>query len=668
MCQRRFIRPLHDPTTVVGVIDLAQLGSTAVLLAVGVTIYGLLVGVVGIAQRDGRMTASSRFASHGAFVALTLAVAVMQIALLTNDFGVSYVADTSSRFSPTWVKVVSMWAGLEGSILLWAWILAGYGSLLAGTAPNSPLRPWAVVVMSGVQLFFVGVIGLVANPFAPVLNPPFDGAGPNPLLQNHWMMAIHPVLMYLGVVGLTVPFAYAIAALITGRSGAAWMRETRTWTLTGWAFLSAAIVAGGWWSYEVLGWGGYWAWDPVENLIFLPWLTATALVHSVQVQERRRMLKGWNVFLVVLTFNLSILSTFLIRSGVLSSVHAFGDGPIGPVFLGFFLVVTVVAFGLAAWRRTSLRDQAELDSALSREGGFLLNNVLFTAMAFAVLLGTLFPLIVEALSGDKVTVGAPFFDRVSVPLWLAVLALMAIGPLLPWRKAASQTVRTNLVWLLLGGVVAGLATYLGGVRRPYPLATFTLAGVNLASLALLLVGPVRMRARATGRHVLSAAVEVVRDQRRKVGSMIVHFGVVIIAVAVAASGGYRVDTQLRLPFGEAVTFEGYQLLAREPYSESLPQRVSHGAVIDVVRDGRVLATLRPRINEFRNARQQVTTPGVLYRPFEDVYLSLSQIDPDGRWVIVRAVRSPLVTWIWVGGLVLVLGTVYALGPGPVPRR
>lgn len=649
-------------------IDLPSLGTAAVLLAVGVTVYGIVAGILGIARRDGRTLTSARYASHAAFAALTLAVVVMQLALLTDDFSVSYVARTSSRFSPLWVKIVSMWAGLEGSILLWAWILAGYNALLALLAPNTSLRPWALVAMNGVQLFFVWAIGFVANPFARVPVPPIDGAGPNPLLQNHWMMAVHPVLMYLGIVGLTVPFAYAMAALITGRSGTDWMRETRAWTLTGWAFLSAAIIAGGWWSYEVLGWGGYWAWDPVENLIFLPWLTATAFVHSVQVQERRRMLKAWNVFLIVLTFNLSILSTFLIRSGVLSSVHAFGDGPIGPVFLGFFLLVTVASFGLAAWRRDQLRDHAELDGVVSREGGFLVNNVLFTAMAFAVLLGTLFPLVVEAVSGEKVTVGAPFFDRISIPLWLAVLALMGIGPLLPWRKAATQRVRTNLAWLVAGGLVTGAAAYLLGMRRPYPLATIALAGYNLVSLALLVGGPIRARSRATGRRIVGVAADYAREHRRRVGSMIVHFGVVIIAVAVAASGGYRVDTQLRLAFDAPVAFEGYTLIARRTYTENLPQRASEGAVIDVERNGRALATLRPRINRFRNAQQAVTTPGVLYRPFEDVYLSLSQIDPDGRWVIVRAVRSPLVTWIWWGGAILVLGTVYALVPGLARER
>ena len=647
-------------------MSLGQLGNFSVLLAAGLAIYGVLTGLLGLTRRDGRLLASARLAAITLFLALTAAMAIMETALLTDDFSVKYVAETSSVFSPLWVKIVTLWAALEGSILLWAWILSGYTALLAMLAPNTPLRPWAIVVLSVVQLFFLGVVAFVANPFITLPVPPPDGPGPNPLLQNHWMMAVHPVLMYLGVVGLTVPFAYAIAALIIRRPGSEWMSETRTWTLAGWGFLTTAIIAGGWWSYEVLGWGGYWAWDPVENLILLPWLTATAFIHSVQVQERRRMLKAWNVFLIVLTFNLSILATFLIRSGVLSSVHAFGDGPVGPVFLGFFLFVTLVAFGLVAVRWDQLRDQAELDSPVSREGGFLLNNVLFIAITFAVLLGTLFPLLVEAVSGDKVTVGSPFFNRTTVPLWLGLLALMGIGPLLPWRRAEHQTLLTNLGWLLLGAVAAGSAGFLLGVHKPYPLATVALAGLNLVSLGLLMGGAVRARTKATGRSTLGVFRDYTKDSKRRFGSMIVHLGIVVIALGVAGSGAYRVDTQLRLAVGETAVFQGYQLTLQRLYNEDLPQRTSQGAVVSVARDDRNLATLRPRINNFRNSDQSVTTPGVLYRPLEDVYLNLSLVDETQQSIVLRTVSSPLVSWIWVGAVVVLLGTLYALSPQARP--
>jgi len=647
-------------------MNLGQLGSASVLLALGLTLYGIVAGVLGATRRDTRLLASARMSAVTVFLVLSAALAVMELALLTDDFSVSYVAETSSVSSPLWVKIVTLWAALEGSILLWAWILAGYTAALALIAPNTPLRPWGLAVMQGVQLFFVGVVSSIANPFTVLAVPPLEGPGPNPLLQNHWMMTVHPVLMYLGVVGLTVPFAYAIAALITKRPGSEWMKETRAWTLLGWGFLSAAIVVGGWWSYEVLGWGGYWAWDPVENLSFLPWLTATAFIHSVQVQERRRMLKVWNIFLIVLTFNLTILSTFLIRSGVLSSVHSFGAGPIGPVFLGFFLVVLAAAFSLVALRWDQLRDHAELDSPISREGGFLLNNVLFSAMTFMVLLGTLFPLIVEAFTGDKVTVGAPFFNQLSVPLWLAVLALMGIGPLLPWRRVEGQTLLRNLLWLGAGALATGVAAYLLGVRKPYPLLTVALCGYNLVSLGLLLGGAVRARVYATGRNPLGVFRDYALESRRRFGSIVVHFGIVVIALGVAGSSGYRVDSQLRLSFGEPTSFQGFELTAQRLYQESLPQRTSEGAVIEVAREGRTLGTVRPRINRFRNAQQNVTSPGVLYLPFEDVYLNLVNIDEGGQSVVVRAVRSPLITWIWLGALIVVLGTGYALLPQRQP--
>ena len=315
-------------------ISLGQLGSASWLLALALTLYAALAGIVGARRRDARLLTSARLAAVAVFLAVTAAMAVMEAALLADDFSVSYVAEHSRIASPLWVKVVTLWAALEGSLLLWAWLLAGYTALLATTAPNTALKPWALAVMQLVLVFFIGVSALAASPFEVLAAVPLDGPGPNALLQNHWMMAVHPVLLYLGFTGLTVPFAFAMAALITKRPGSDWMSQTRRWTLTGWGFLSAGIVAGGWWSYEVLGWGGFWAWDPVENVSFLPWLTATAFIHSVQVQERRRMLKAWNAFLVTLTFALSILGTFLIRSGILSSVHAFGDGPVGPVFPG----------------------------------------------------------------------------------------------------------------------------------------------------------------------------------------------------------------------------------------------------------------------------------------------------------------------------------------------
>ncbi|HEX7040893.1 MAG TPA: heme lyase CcmF/NrfE family subunit [Trueperaceae bacterium] len=643
-------------------LELGVVGGAAAFLAFAVALYGAVAGSVGAGRRDARLMTSARLAAVAGFLVATVAVLVMEAALLTDDFSVAYVAQHSRVASPVWVKVVTMWAALEGSILLWAWLLSGYTALVAAVAPLNPLRPWALAVMQGVQTFFFFVLAFLANPFTVLANPPLDGPGPNELLQNHWMMAVHPLLMYLGFVGLTVPFAYAMAALITRRPGAEWMTMTRRWTLTGWGFLSAAIVAGGWWSYEVLGWGGYWAWDPVENTSLMPWLTATAFIHSVQVQERRHMLKPWNVALILTTFSLSILGTFLTRSGVVSSVHAFGNGPVGPAFLAFFVLVVLFAFGLLATRWEEVKDRAELDSLVSREGGFLGVNVLFLAITFAVLLGTLFPLIVEALTGDRVTVGAPFFDQVTLPLWLLVLLLMGIGPLLPWRKAEEQSLRRNLAWLLGGLVVAGAAAWLLGVRKAFPALTVALAGYNLVSLGLLLSGALVPRLRLAGRPALDVLRSYAHENRRRVGSMIVHFAVVVIAVGVAFSSGYRVDEQVRLDVGGSAEFEGYTLTATDLFVDPTPARVSAGVLVEVRRGERLLTTLRPRINVFAGSARGIPTPDVMYTPWHDVYLSLnSNVTPETTFVVLRVVKSPLVTWIWVGGAILVLGTAYALG-------
>ena len=651
-------------------LSLATVGSASVLLALAVAVYAFLVGILGAVRHDARLQTSARYASVAVFLAMTAAVAIMQTALLTDDFSVKYVAETSISTSPTWVKVATMWAALEGSVLLWAWLLSAYTALLALVAPNTPLRPWALVTMSVVSVFFISVNGVVASPFIELANPPPEGPGANPLLQNHWMMSVHPVLMYLGFVGLTVPFAYAMAALITRRPGSEWMTHSRTWTLAGWGFLGVAKIAGGWWSYEVLGWGGYWAWDPVENVSLLPWLTATAFIHGVQVQERRRMLKAWNLLLIILTFALTILGTFIIRSGVISSVHSFGDGPVGPYFLGFFLLVVVAAFGLLALRWDDVQDRADLDSVVSREGSFLLGNVLFLAITFAVLLGTLFPLVVEAFTGQKVTVGTPFFNRITFPLWLSVLALMGIGPLLPWRRANHQSLARNLAWLLGAALLAGGAAYALGVHKLYPLLTVALAAYNLTSVVLLLSGSIVPRMRLSGRGFFPVFAQYAAESRRRMGSIIVHFAIVVIALGIAGSGGYRVDQQLRINLGESAEFQGYELRAVDRFMEQTPGRIRAGAVVEVWRGERQITTLRPSVSVYGGTQARpVPTPDVYYGPLSDVYLNIAgTVSPDQNFIVLRAVQSPLVAWIWVGALILIVGTVYSLLPPARPAK
>src|SRR5215203_1591070 len=464
-----------------------------------------------------------------------LAAFAMERALLTHDFSLQYVAGNGSRSTPLLYTFASLWAALEGSIILWSVVLGGYLVAVVHRFRgrlSDPLVGWATLTMLVVAAFFFALMLGPANPFKEVAGAvPADGPGPNPLLQNHPLMAIHPPMLYLGYVGFTVPFAFAVAALVTGRVGEGWLSVTRRWTLVSWGFLSVGIVLGAWWSYEVLGWGGYWAWDPVENASFLPWLTATAYLHSVIVQERRAMLRVWNLSLLVATFSLTILGTFLTRSGVLDSVHAFTESPIGPSILGFFALVVTTSIALIGWRGDRLRSPGSIDAPVSREGAFLANNVLFTVFAFVVLLGTVFPLLVEALQDRRTVVGAPYFDRLSMPIGIALLFLMAIAPVLPWRKASGELLRERLFWPAWAGAGAlGLAVVVGATGF-WSLVAFGLAGCA-AGAAL------RQVVLATRRQGWRGLVG------RANGGMIVHLGVIVIAVALVASNAYTKTADL----------------------------------------------------------------------------------------------------------------------------
>src|SRR5688572_17971539 len=402
--------------------------------------------MVGAKIGNERLTATARSIAYVIFLLMFVANSAMIYGLVTHDFSISYVAQVGSRATPVFFTVISLWSSLEGSILFWGLVLSGFTA--AATYLNrgrlGALGDYATGTMLGVGVFFYLLLIGPADPFLLVSPAPLDGPGPNPLLQNHILMAIHPPFLYLGYVGMTVPFAVAFGALLSGKLDDTWVRETRRWTTTAWMFLSLAIMMGMWWSYEVLGWGGYWAWDPVENASFMPWLTATAFLHSVMVQERRGMLRVWNLSLIIATFTLTILGTFLTRSGVLNSVHAFSESNIGAWFLSFLGLAAATGIGLIAWRGDRLRTPGQIDSPVSREGAFLANNLLFAGFAFVVLLGTVFPLLVEALQDKKLSVGEPYFDRMTVPIGLSLLFLMAVAPALPWRAASGEVLRRRL--------------------------------------------------------------------------------------------------------------------------------------------------------------------------------------------------------------------------------
>ncbi|HZD04223.1 MAG TPA: heme lyase CcmF/NrfE family subunit, partial [Longimicrobiales bacterium] len=538
----------------------AQIGTLALMVALPVALWGAGASLVGARRGHAALVASGRNAALAFFGLATLAVGAMEYALLTHDFSVGYVAHVGSRGTPTFITAISLWAALEGSILFWLWVLALYTGLCAWLyrSRHRAELPYATATLLGIGVFFLIVLLGPSNPFETVSPVPLDGPGPNPLLQNHPLMALHPPAQYLGYVGFSVPFAFAVAALATGRVDAWWVRAVRRWTLAAWIFLTLAIIAGGWWAYEVLGWGGYWAWDPVENAALMPWLVGTAFLHSIMVQERREMLRGWNVALVVTTFALTIFGTFLTRSGVIGSVHAFSESPIGPLFLGFLAVVLIFSTALVLWRSTPLRSPGRLDSLLSREAAFLVGNLLFLGLTFTVFLGTVFPLAAEALTGTKVSVGTPYFNGMTVPLLAAVVFLMGVGPALPWRRSGAGGLRRRFLAPAAAGVAATAVALLLGGRGFWPLLTFGLSGFTAWVMLSEVARGVRVRS-GRGEAPPVALARLVAGNRRRYGGYVVHLGVILAAVGITASWNHRTEDEATLRPGEVLDVGGYTL-------------------------------------------------------------------------------------------------------------
>ena len=633
----------------------AALGSAGIILGFVASLGGIVTLGVGLWRRRTRLLIAGRTYVWLVAIGAVVAFGAMELALLTHDWSIAFVANNSSRHTPFPYNVATLWSALEGSIILWATVLSGYMVVTAlkfRTRASDALVGWATLTMFTVSLFFFGLMLPNIGPADPFAATPFsipagfDGPGPNALLQNHILMAFHPPLLYLGYVGFTVPFAFAIAALVTGRLGEGWLLETRRWTLFAWGFLSFGIVLGAWWSYEVLGWGGAWAWDPVENASFLPWLTGTAYLHSVMVQERRGMLRVWNLTLLCATFALTILGTFLTRSGVLDSVHAFTESGIGIWVLTFFALIVLVTIGLIGWRGDRLRAPGRIDSPLSREGAFLFNNLFFAVFAFAVLLGTVWPLIVEAVNGERLSVGRPWFDFFGMVLGLGLLLMMAIAPVLPWRKTNTETLARRLQWPAWSGVGAVVFAVVVQARGFAPLVAFGLGGFA-AGAAL------RQVALSTRRQGWRGFVG------RANGGMIVHLGVVLLVVGYIASTTFQTSREVRLTPGQTITIEGHKLQYVGSTTSVDARRTSVGARIRV--DGGKEYT--PELRRFPNSAQAIGTPSVRTGPFDDVYLSLLT-SPDGSDAVnLRVIIEPLAVWMWIGGGVIAFGTLLAAWPG-----
>ncbi|OGQ39771.1 MAG: hypothetical protein A2W61_02825, partial [Deltaproteobacteria bacterium RIFCSPLOWO2_01_44_7] len=553
--------------------------------------------------------------------------------------------------TPRFYAAISLWSSLEGSILLWGWVLSGYTALCIYRNRNKfeNLMPWVCISLFAIGAFFYLVLAIPANPFQSVYPVPDNGPGPNPLLQNHWLMGLHPPMLYLGYVGMSVPFSFAIASLVTGDLSNAWVSITRRWFLIAWMFLSIAIVLGGWWSYAVLGWGGYWAWDPVENASFMPWLTGTAFLHSIMVEERRQMLKIWNLVLICMTFLLTLLGTFLTRSGVLDSVHSFTESEIGLYFLFSIGIALAIATALLIWKGPQFKSPGKLDHPLSRETAFLINNLLFVCFCFVVLLGTMYPLIVEALRGVKVTVGAPFFNQMVVPLALLIILLMGVGVALPWKKGDPKTLLKLLRWPVLLMAVAVVIAFILGIKKPLVLITVAFATLSL-SIMLIEMATVFWRAK-----------RVFSLNPRRYGGFVVHIGIIFVSIGVALSGNYQKENQVHLKLGDIFEMEPYQIKLDKLYGDPQPQRFEVIAKIEVFKNGRPLGYLNPKLNFYPNNREPVGSPAVYSTVTGDLYLTLMAFEHNRLEATIRTMVTPAVSWIWGGGGVIVLGVLISAG-------
>jgi cytochrome c-type biogenesis protein CcmF len=656
---------------------MSVLGSYVLLLALALAGYSFLAGLLALAARPAgweRLSETARRAGIASFGTVFIAAVVLVTSAFRNDFSMAYIFHHSNRDLPLPYKFATLWSGQEGSLLFWSLLLSGYGLVLRMRhKTDEALFAHASVVIAAVQVFFLLLLNFAARPFAVMQGTlPADGNGLNPLLQ-YTEMVIHPPMLYLGYVGFTVPFAFALGALIMKYPGDKWIHITRRWTMVTWAFLTLGIPLGAHWAYYVLGWGGYWGWDPVENASLMPWLIGTAFLHSVMMQERRGMLKVWNMWLVFAMFWLSILGTYLTRSGVLNSVHAFAQSPIGDWFK-WFLVVTFVVFAAFFFANKSyLTSEHRLESLISRESSFLFNNLLFVVACFTVLLGTWFPLVSEYLLGYKQTVGPVFFNSVIPPVALLLLFLTAVGPLLAWRKTSLGSLKRNFLWPALGALAVGVLMVGFGVRPWRDLSYFyALMTAMLATLVVLTVTSEFVRgsrviSRHTGQNLAASMLHLCHRNTRRYGGYIVHFGVALLFIGVLGAV-FNQEAEKEMAFGDKLAIGPYTLVSRSYTQEEYPNYSADVAIMQVFKGGRQIDTLYPESRFFPSSQQQQHIPTVRSTLKEDLYVVYEGQNPDTGRPIIKAHLNPLVSWIWIGVLVMIFGTIVALVPNAAPLR
>ena len=642
---------------------MASLGYFTLLAAFVVCSYATVASVAGARLRSRRLVESGVGAAHLVTGLMTLASLVIVRAFLVDDYSIKYVQHSSDAVQPFFYKITSYWGGLDGSMLFWVFLLAVCGSIAVhvNRDRHRELIPYSVAVISLVQLFFLFVMIVHKNPFETYLTEaPTSGRGLNPLLQNPYMV-IHPPSLYVGFVGMTIPYAFCMAALITGRLDDSWLRAVRRWTMVSWLFLSFGLTLGMIWAYEELGWGGFWGWDPVENAGLLPWFTGTAFLHSGMVQERRNMLRVWNVSLVIITFFLTIFGTFMTRSGVVQSLHAFGeDNALVWMFSVFMIAILAASFALVIYRLPLLRVPNDLESWASREAAFLVNNWLLLFSAFFVLFATMFPTLSEALTGNRLTVGPPFFIRWMVPIGLALLFLTGIGPLLAWRKSTTANLRDQFQWPVVAGVVTGGAVVALGVRVWSSALCFALASFAFGTVVQEFWRGAAVRRRATGSGVLTAIIDLVGRSRRRYGGYIVHVGIVLMFLGFAGEG-LKQDRQVLLRPGQQTTVGHFTIRHDLIAVTDDGQKQMVTAHLTVFENGRELARLYPARWFYRQHEEEPTTEVAIRRsPLEDLYLVMAGFDLKDQSASLQVVITPLVTWIWIGFGVMAVGTGIAL--------
>jgi cytochrome c-type biogenesis protein CcmF len=653
------------------------LGSFALVLALLAAGYALVAGIIGIRTRRPMLIKSARNAGMATFPLVTIGVACLVSLFFLNDYSMAYVAEHSNRALPLFYKLAALWAGQEGSMLFWSWLLSIYAfiALFSNRKKHPELMPFVGVILAGVQLFFLILNNFVASPFSLVgtvsaggvahVTSLADGNGLTPLLQ-YSEMVIHPPMLYLGYTGCTVPFAFALAALLGRYPGEKWIHITRRWTMVGWGFLSVGILLGGHWAYQVLGWGGYWAWDPVENASLLPWITETAFLHSVMMQEKRGMLRVWNVWLVFITFMLSILGTSLTRSGVVSSVHAFAQSSIGSWFFSFLAIIFVVCFAAYWLNRDYLRSDNQLDSVISRESSFLFNNLILLAACFAVLWGTIFPILTEWFEGSKISVGPPFFNKVGIPIGLFLLFLTGVGPLLAWRKTSLASLKRNFGWSAMAGLLMGIIAFAFGWRQFYALMCLMLSVfVGMTVISEFYRGARVLSARS-GANLFSSVGQLTMRNTRRYGGYVVHFGIVLIFIGISGQA-FNQDIQKEMHAGSEMQIGPYTLMCQNFDATSNSNYTAERATVEVFEGKKSFMMLYPERRFYLASQISQTMVALHSSLIGDLYVVYAGRSPEDNNPVIHAYLNPLVKWIWLGGLVLVLGTVLALIPSRQPQ-